>query len=539
MENILADSLPANSKKICLEIWHDFFQFYREKSRGQINSWGFSSILQSSSSWKTEQKIHDLVQVLCHQFLPSKISSGLLAQLSSDKNVDQVISKCPPKTGSCLYTWTDQGVCVSWLQWSLLPRPSSSCHHGILGRTLNACPDFSSHWTFCLTRLFVSPDFLLRTTGYTLKHTLTGVTTAAAAAVASSKQAAGMLHQITSAKPEGQCKWLRGFCHCIWSGLVSWNWRIMGYLQQKRNEGTSALLLWRRWQDEAVSICKERWEATPCHEIKAVLSYLDFVQIVMKTEIYLYIKCNAHVYVCPFDFKVVHDWFQSWLLWDKPHWDEQSDEMKSPMRQTILTWKVRWDKKSSRQKSGETKSRWILWMVEVCVKLRICVTSVKSYLCFRWKGWLLNTFAMSLKVSEELWLEQRRSKKEELEASSSPLQPKVKMSPMLKGSTNISQNWRWKQTLKVVNCFVAVPQNVLTSKCLWPSTCFVRLEGMWRSTWDLQMGKSILATAFTQVLQLLLQPTWPVPQLCKLTLDGQVRKLLKSKTCFCFFNIWP
>ncbi len=134
-----------------------------------------------------------------------------------------------------------------------------------------SCPDFSSHRTFRLTGLFISPDFSLRTTGCTPTRALMGMTMTAATGAASSKQAAGMLHQITSTKPAGQCKWLWGFCHCICSGLVSWNWCIRGYLQQKRNEGTSSLLLWR-WQDEAVSICKETWGATPCHEITAVWS---------------------------------------------------------------------------------------------------------------------------------------------------------------------------------------------------------------------------------------------------------------------------
>ncbi len=72
--------------------------------------------------------------------------------------------------------------------------------------------DFLSHWTFCLTGLFVSLDFSLRTTGYTPRLALMGMMMAAAAAMASSKQTAGTLHQIT----------LWGVCHCICSGLVSW-----------------------------------------------------------------------------------------------------------------------------------------------------------------------------------------------------------------------------------------------------------------------------------------------------------------------------
>ncbi len=60
--------------------------------------------------------------------------------------------------------------------------------------------------TFLLTGLFISPDFSLRTTGYIPTRALMGMMTAAAAAAASSKQAAGMLHQITSTKPAGQCK---------------------------------------------------------------------------------------------------------------------------------------------------------------------------------------------------------------------------------------------------------------------------------------------------------------------------------------------
>ncbi len=51
--------------------------------------------------------------------------------------------------------------------------------------------------TFRLTGLFVSPDFSLRPTGCTRMRALMGMTTAAVAAAASSKQAAGMLHQIT------------------------------------------------------------------------------------------------------------------------------------------------------------------------------------------------------------------------------------------------------------------------------------------------------------------------------------------------------
>ncbi len=90
-------------------------------------------------------------------------------------------------------------------------------------------------------------------------------------------------------------------------------------------------------------------------------------------------KCNAHVSVCPFDFKVLHDWFHSWLLWDKPHWDKKSDETKSQTRRKVrrdekldetknqTRRKVRRDEKSDetnhietkslvRQKSGEMKS---------------------------------------------------------------------------------------------------------------------------------------------------------------------------------------
>ena len=139
----------------------------------------------------------------------------------------------------------------------------------LVGRIVSWCQNRVP--TFRLTRLFVSPDFSLRTTGYTPMHALTGMPMAAVAAAASSKWAAEMLHQITSTKPAGQCEWLWGFCHCICSGLVSGNWRITGYLQQNRYEGISSLLLWR-WQDEAVSICRGTWEATPCHEITAVLS---------------------------------------------------------------------------------------------------------------------------------------------------------------------------------------------------------------------------------------------------------------------------
>ncbi len=44
--------------------------------------------------------------------------------------------------------------------------------------------------------------------------------------------------------------------------------------------------------------------------------------------------------VCPFDFKVLDDWFHSWLLWDKPHWDEKSDETKSGEMKSSVRQKV-------------------------------------------------------------------------------------------------------------------------------------------------------------------------------------------------------
>ena len=66
--------------------------------------------------------------------------------------------------------------------------------------------------------------------------------------------------------------------------------------------------------------------------------------------------------------RFLHDWFHSWLLWDKPHWDEKSDETKSRWicrNTSLILWKASTlciSSKSSASHSSTSDSTVSAWL---------------------------------------------------------------------------------------------------------------------------------------------------------------------------------
>ena len=223
-------------------------------------------------------------------------------------------------------------------------------------------PDISSHRTFHLTRLFVSPDFSLRTQN-THPHALWQgrwrLRLLQQPAVSGQQGCSIKLPLPSQQDNANDCRGVAiafavELCHGIDASLVAYNKTGMRAHLSGFEEGK---------MKQFPLVKKHRRQP---HVMKLQLSWVfGFCANYNESwNLSLYIKCNAHVSVCPFDLKVLHDWFHSWLLWDKPLWDKKSSEtnhieIKSPVRQTILRQKVQWDKPYWDKKSGETKSRWI------------------------------------------------------------------------------------------------------------------------------------------------------------------------------------
>ncbi len=157
-----------------------------------------------------------------------------------------------------------------------LPNPWSILTSNVF--SLPSC-QFLSLSSQTVSRLFVSPDFSLRTTGYIPTCALMGMMMAEAAAAASSKQAAGMLHQITMQMIVGGLP-----LHLQWTCVME----LMhhGLLTPKQEWGDifSSALKMARWSSFHLL---RNMGGNPMSWNCSSLEYLDFVQIVMKTEIYI------------------------------------------------------------------------------------------------------------------------------------------------------------------------------------------------------------------------------------------------------------
>ncbi len=159
----------------------------------------------------------------------------------------------------------------------------------------------------------------------------------------------------------------------------------MGYLQQNRNEGTSSVLLWR-WLDEAVSICKETWEATPCHEITAVLSIWILCKLLLELKYISLYKVQ-----CPCVCVSIWFWDFAWLI----------SQLVS-VTPTILRRKVRWDKNPVRRKSVNRFEQYEAWAeVKLLIKIEFELVSSFCPEAQTWCHWPLYRWMKCTRISRE------------------------------------------------------------------------------------------------------------------------------------------